>query len=236
MAVTDQIHWSFQYDGRSQAPVFGERLIEIMQDTVIEDLVDDSAIVDRYLVLPNYWKGYRGRGLEEGDTQVEIGEVVVDRKQISSGNWKYDVRFLNQTSGEDLRLDFECLDNAFCTLTDSWNVSAVNGANSNDPVTCNWALFDVIPNMVDVMKISGDRISLTMLEDLEKVRENVRIGFMESFDLQVGNEVIPLDGFFNYGEGTLSSYWWLDQQGVVRIASTVFQTLVLISRKTGGGT
>jgi hypothetical protein len=270
MAVADQIHWSFQYDGRSQAPLFGERLIEIMQDAVVEELADKFAIVDRYLVLPNYWKGYRGRGLEAGDYKIEIGEVVIDRKQIASGNWTYDVRFLNLTSGEDLRLHFECLDNAFCTLTDEWKVSVVNGANhgyrdfacdgkltalgdqqqitltvnsvdlpsgkfnSTDPVTCNWTLFDVIPNLADVMKNSGERVSLTMLEDLEKVRENTRIGFMESFDLQVGDDVVRLDGFFNYGEGTLSSYWWLDQQGVVRIASTVFQTFVLISRKAGG--
>ncbi|GEM_PF-778752 len=271
MGLADQIHWSFQYDGRSQAPLFGERLVEIMQEAVVEEPANESAIVDRYLILPNYWKGYRGRGLEEDNNKIEIGEVVVDRKQVDSGNWHYEVRSLNLTSGEDLRLDFECLDNAFCTLTDAWKVSVVNGANHgykgfacdgklttqgdqqhitltvngvdlpsglfnrDDPVTCNWTLFDVIPNLADMMKNSGERVSLTMLEDLEKVREHIRIGFMENFDLQVGDEVLSLDGFFNYGEGTLSSYWWLDRQGVVRIASTLFQTFVLVSRKTGGG-
>jgi len=271
MALSDQIHWSFQYDGRSQAPLFGKRLIEIMQEADVEELADESAIVDRYLVLPNYWTGYRGRNLEKGDHRIEIGDVVVDRKQIESGNWKYDVRFLNLTSGEDLRLNFECLDNAFCTLTDSWKVSVVNGENhgyrkfacdgkltsqgdhqqitltvngvdlpsglfnNSDPITCNWTLFDVIPNLADVIKTSGEQVSLTLLEDLEKVRENARIGFMESFDLQVRSDVLSLEGYFNYGEGTLSSYWWLDEQNVVRIASTVFQTFVLISRKGGGG-
>lgn len=52
MALADQIHWSFQYDGRSQAPLFGKRLIEIMQDATVAELTDESAVVDRYLVLP----------------------------------------------------------------------------------------------------------------------------------------------------------------------------------------
>ena len=36
------------------------------------------------------------------------------------------------------------------------------------PITCNWTLFDAIPNLAHQLKASGEQISLAILEDLEK--------------------------------------------------------------------
>ena len=56
MKLSDHIHWSFQYDGRSQTPHFGKQLIEILNRGTT------STSKEKYTVLPNYWKGYKGRG------------------------------------------------------------------------------------------------------------------------------------------------------------------------------
>ena len=256
MKLSDHIHWTFQYDGRSQTPHFGEQLIEILNAGTM------PSPEKKYTVLPNYWKGYKGRG-GEAPRDLTIGEVIIDRKREPSKNWHYDIRFLNTTSGENLHLDYYCADDDLRTLRDTWRVTATNSAgdkyrqftcdghitsqgdqqrvtlvvnnttlpvghiDNTHPITCNWTLFDVIPNLAHQLKSSGKQISLAILEDLEKVRTPARIGYMEDYALSLNNETLKLSGFFVYGAGMLPSYWWLDQQGVVRIASTTFQTFVL---------
>ena len=119
--TSDHIHWSFQYDGRSQTPHFGKQLIEILnRDTT-------PTPPKKYTVLPNYWKGYKGRG---GDPvrDLTIGEVIINRKREPSKNWHYDIQFLNTTSGENLHLDFYTADDDLRTLRDTWRVTATNGA------------------------------------------------------------------------------------------------------------
>ncbi len=253
--TSDHIHWSFQYDGRSQTPHFGKQLIEILSQTA-------PTSQKKYTVLPNYWKGYKGRG---GDPvrDLTIGEVIIDRKREPSQNWCYNVRFLNTTSGENLHLDFHTTDDDYRTLRDTWRVTATNSAgdkyrqftceghitsqrdqqcvalvvnnttlpighiDNTHPITCNWTLFDVIPNLARQLKSSGEQISLAILEDLEKIRTPTHIGYMEDCTLPLGGSPLKLSGFFVYGAGTLPSYWWLDQQKQVIIASTTFQTFVL---------
>ncbi len=263
MAFTDQIHWSFQYDGRSQAPHFGKQLMAILNRGTSAPALrqtDQAQDADRYTVLPNYWKGYKRVGEMAGDCDLAIGEAVIDRRCEASGNWRYEVRYVNATSGENLHLDFCCADDDFRTLRDTWRVTARNGAGDgyrqfagegritsrgdfalvvNDvvlpigrfdgsrPVTCNWTLFDVIPNLAHRLKASGEQVALGILEDLEKVRARACIGFLEDWVLPLDEEALELSGFFVYGVGMLPSHWWVDQQGRVVIASTTFQTFAL---------
>ncbi len=253
--TSDHIHWSFQYDGRSQTPHFGKQLIEILSQTA-------PTSEKKYTVLPNYWKGYKGRG-GEAPRDLSIGEVMINRTREPSKNWHYDIQFLNTTSGENLHLDFHTTDDDLCTLRDTWRVTATNSAgdkyrqftceghitsqgdqqrvslvvnnttlpvghiDNDHPITCNWTLFDVIPNLAHQLKSSGKQIPLAILEDLEKIRTPVRIGYMEDCTLPLNDRIQKLSGFFVYGAGTLPSYWWLDQQKQVIIASTTFQTFVL---------
>ena len=250
--TSDHIHWTFQYDGRSQTPHFGNQLIEILSQTA-------PTSEKKYTVLPNYWKGYKGRGGGDPVRDLTIGEVIINRTREPSQNWHYDIQFLNTTSGENLHLDFYTADDDLCTLRDTWRVIATNGAgdkyhqftcegritsqgitlvvnNTTLPVghfenthsiTCNWTLFDVIPNLAHQLKSSGKKISLTILEDLEKIRTPAHIGYMEDSTLPLGDRTLKLSGFFVYGAGMLPSYWWMDQQDQVIIASTTFQTFVL---------
>ena len=264
--TSDHIHWTFQYDGRSQTPHFGEQLIEILnRSTSAHALNADTTPTSpkKYTVLPNYWKGYKGRASEEPVRDLKIGEVIINRKREPSKNWHYDIRFLNTTSGENLHLDYSCADDDYRTLRDTWRVTATNSAgdkyrqftceghitpqgnqqrvslvvnnttlpvghiDNTHPITCNWTLFDAIPNLSHQLKSSGKKISLAILEDLEKIRTPVHIGYMEDCTLPLSDRTLKLSGFFVYGPGTLPSYWWLDQQEQVMIASTTFQTFVL---------
>ena len=180
--TSDHIHWSFQYDGRSQTPHFGEQLIEILNRSTT------PTPEKKYTVLPNYWKGYKGRTGENAARNLAIGEVIINRKREPSKNWCYNVQFLNTTSGENLHLDFYSADDDFRTLRDTWRVTATNGAGdkyrkftceghitsqgnqqqvtlvvnntnlpvghfeSSHPITCNWTLFDAIPNLAPPVK------------------------------------------------------------------------------------
>ena len=63
--TSDHIHWSFQYDGRSQTPHFGKQLIEILNRGTT------PASEKKYTVLPNYWKGYKGRGSGEAHARPD---------------------------------------------------------------------------------------------------------------------------------------------------------------------
>ena len=186
--TSDHIHWTFQYDGRSQTPHFGKQLIEILNRGTT------PAPEKKYTVLPNYWKGYKGRG-GETPRDLTIGEAVINRKREPSQNWCYNVRFLNTTSGENLHLDYHTADDDYRTLRDTWRVTATNGAgdkyrqftceghiipqgeqrqvslvvnnttlpvghfDNTHPITCNWTLFDVIPNLSHQLKSSGEQIS-----------------------------------------------------------------------------
>ena len=210
MKLSD-IHWSFQYDGRSQTPHFGNQLIEILnRSTSAHALSRGTAPTSpkKYTVLPNYWKGYKGRGGGDPVRDLTIGEVIINRKREPSQNWHYDIQFLNTTSGENLHLDFYCADDDLRTLRDTWRVTATNSAGDKYrqftceghitsqgeqqrvtlvvnnttlpighfdnayPITCNWTLFDVIPNLAHQLKASGKKISLAILEAMRILPEN----------------------------------------------------------------
>ena len=95
------------------------------------------------------------------------------------------------------------------------------------PLTCNWALFDVIPALAEKMKDSGDNVDIALLEDLEQFRPKCKLGFLDSVQ-----SPIQLDGYYLYGTGVLPSYWWVGVNGDIVIVSSVFETLVL-KKKVG---
>ncbi len=115
----------------------------------------------------------------------------------------------------EIRLRYNDIEITVATLEDSL------------PITCNWALFDVIPKISEDIKKSAESVNIQLLDDLEQYRPKNTFGYLETIE-----SPIPLDGYYLHGIGALPSYWWIDANNNVAIVSSVFETLVL--RETVG--
>lgn len=205
-----------------------------------------------YNVLPNYWRGYNSEGNAEtlsiGTAVIErskrdnLWHYSVEYENTTSGenlrmqfccsdenyrplrgNWNVDAR----NSADDEYAQLACAgyltSNSEVQLRINGNPEIPAGiVGASVKLTCNWALFDVIPKLARTIQASGDGIDIAVLEDLEQLRGKSKLGFLESIQ-----KPIPLDGYYLYGVGLLPSYWWLDAHGNIAIASTFFETLVL---------
>ncbi len=253
------LHWSFDYNQGAQKPDYARELIELLHlykdssDSRNVNTVNGQHRRHVYQILPNYWHGYQRRNNQ--NESISIGEVVVERRQENGDLWKYNVRYINNTNGENLRYRFSCRDEIYRPLHENWNVEVHNSCtdiysklswdgyltsipeiqlriNNTDitagkidnslPITCNWALFDVFPALVESNKEKVDSVDIAILDDLEQLRPKCRIGYLDTIE-----SPISLVGYFLYGTGSLPSYWWIDTYGNTVIFSSVFETLVL---------
>ena len=205
-----------------------------------------------YNILPNYWRGYSSgdttQQLSIGTATIErsiandnLWHYSIHYENTTSGedlqmqfrcsdapfrplrnSWRIDAR----NSGKDEYSRLTCAGH----LTSDREVKLrindteiiVGIVESSTKLTCNWALFDVIPALVETIEASDDAVEIALLEDLEQLRPKSKLGFLESIQ-----DPIRLNGYYLYGHGLLPSYWWLDVHGNVAIASSTFETLVL---------
>ena len=216
--------------------------------------------VSRYTILPNFRGGYKGRAdgddLSVGEVVIRrtvegencLNYSVVYRNVASgelmdmqfasnrdvfrtlTGTWSVQVE---NCAGDGYK-EFACggrleEDGSVFLSTNGLDLRA-GSADLSAPLTCNWALFDVISALSDGLRDSGEVQCLTILEDLEKVRNNGQVRFLESYNLQLDSDSVALTGYALIAEGMTPSYWWLDVRGRVLIAATLYQTLIL----TGG--
>ena len=215
-----------------------------------------EAITHIYNILPNYWRGYARGGAEEslsiGTVIVErskqdgLWNYVVQYENITSGEhlrmqfrccdedyrplterWRVDARNSGTDKYSELTCEGSLVENSEVRLHIN-GTEVVETVDASAKLTCNWAFFDVIPALAQTIRASGNRVELTLLEDLEQLRPKSRLGFLESVQTP-----FPLEGYYVYGTGLLPSYWWLDVHGNIAIASTFFETLVL-REKIGG--
>ena len=138
------------------------------------------------------------------------------------GSWRVDAR--NSCSDIYSRLAWDGYFTPDATIRLRINgIEITAGTTDNsEPLTCNWALFDVVPALAEKIKKSGDSVNIALLEDLEQFRPKCKLGFLESV-----RSPISLDGYYLFGTGVLPSYWWVDVKGNIVIVSSVFETLVL---------
>ena len=208
-----------------------------------------------YNILPNYWRGYSRDGpaeqlrigtaiIERSKANNNLWHYAVEYENTTSGenlrmafccndepyrplkgSWRVDVQnrgrdaYSRSTCDGHLNVDREVKLRINGTEVDAGTV---------DPgvkLTCNWALFDVIPALVQTIQTSESGMEIAVLEDLEQLRPKSRLGFLASIPTP-----LRLDGYYLYGTGLLPSYWWLDAYGNVAIASSTFETLVLRER------
>ena len=211
-----------------------------------------QAVTHVYDILPNYWRGYSRGGVKEelsiGTAIIErrknddnLWNYSVQYENTTSGenleikfccsdenyrpltgNWNVDAR----NSGDDTYSRLSC--EGYLSLNSEVrlriNGTEITAGTVDAPVklTCNWALFDVIPALAQTIQESGRGIDIAVLEDLEQLRPKSKLGFLASIQTP-----IPLEGYYLYGVGLLPSYWWLDTHGNIAVASNFFETLVL---------
>lgn len=254
----NSIHWSFDYNTGSNKPDYTNELIELIQgyeipSSIVNISAEETSYTKHvYQILPNYWRGYAGRSNPE--TKLCIGSVTIERKK-ENDIWNYEVNYINDTSGEDIRLQFYSENTSCRTLLNEWHGKVRNSSQDtyselnfigkiiskdkvriciNDiditlvipdktlPLTCNWTLFDVIPILSDQIKENENCVEIILLEDLEQLRPNNKIGFLNSIQ-----SPLPLDGFYLHGSGLLPSYWWIDKKKTTVIVSNFFETYIL---------
>ena len=228
-----------------------------LEATASEDQGDE---VTRYTILPNFRRGYKGPadGDDLSVGEVVIRQTVEDENRLNysvvyrnaasgelmdmqftsnrnafrtlTGTWSVHVENCAGDGYKEFSCDGRLEENGSVFLTTNGLDLRAGLADLSAPLTCNWTLFDVIPALADGLRDSGEAQWLTILEDLEKVRNNGQVRFLESYDLQLDSDSVALAGYALIAEGMTPSYWWLDARGRVLIAATLYQTLIL----TGG--
>lgn len=145
------------------------------------------------------------------------------------GNWHVDVQNSCPDAYSKLSWDGNLTSDTEIQLCISNRKIKAAKVDNSLPITCNWALFDVFPALVDNKKKIEDAVEIALLDDLEHLRPRCRIGYLDTIEFP-----ITLDGYYLYGTGSLPSYWWVDVYGNTVIVSSVFETLVL--KEIIGGT
>lgn len=231
-------------------------LREYYTGTDARDVRTGQVLTHVYNILPNYWRGYGGGATEElsigtaiikRNKDNDLWNYSVQYENTTSGenlrmqfhcsdkpyrsltdSWRVDAR----NSGDDQYSELTCegylVENSEVRLRMNGAEIPAGTVDTSVKLTCNWALFDVIPALAQTIQASDNGIDIALLEDLEQLRPKSRLGFLTSIQTP-----FPLDGYYLYGAGLLPSYWWLDAHGNIAIASTFFETLVL-KEKIGG--
>jgi len=112
-------------------------------------------------------------------------------------------------------------------VTTASGLSIGAGSIKQDEIlTCNWALFDILPSLRE----NGGLDRLAILDDLEILKNDCRIKPLEDWVFESGDEQHTLTGFSVYGRGFPPTYWWLTESGEVAVMSTMLTTHVLNER------
>ena len=112
-------------------------------------------------------------------------------------------------------------------LTTDHGLSVAAGTAAVDAtLTCDWALFDILPALG---ACNLDR--LVLLEDLELLKDDCRIRPLEGWTFQTGSGRHVLSGYCVFGVGLPPSYWWLTETGDVAAVATTLATHVLQERE-----
>ena len=251
-ATAPTLHWSFDQTDSNQ-PDFGTELIAILRTG--RNRAAAAGGPASFRVLPNYWRGYRqgepAAALANGSLEVSADPTA------AGGAIEYRVTTSNDTSGEHATYSFRAHDDRWRAISGDWRIEvdnrsgdryrryqasggvaeedaggraimlSVNGArievgrwSGSVPLTTPWALLDTIPRL-------EERCDIALLEDLERLREPVRVVPVGGWRWPPSHaDLGTLSGWCVHGPGLLPTYYWVDDAGTVAIVSGLFQTWV----------
>ena len=94
------------------------------------------------------------------------------------------------------------------------------------PCTFNWALYDLLPDWT-ALDWDGEKRTFAFLEDMEKLKVENTLGYLEDFTPDIDGEQVNLKGYYLHGRGTIPTYFWLDDHGHVVIVTNIYITYIL---------
>ena len=252
------IHWSFDYNTGANKPDYENELIDLINGYEIPSILVNKEIEHTgyskhiYNILPNYWRGYAGRS--KPDANLSIGTVSIE-KIMDNDIWNYEVKYKNETSGEDLLLKFRTENTCYRTLLNEWHGKIRNSCQdayselnfigkiiSEDKVRIclnNIGITLEIPDKTLPLTCNWTLMDVIPLLSNQLIDNKQTLHFVLLEDLEqlrpinkIGflNSIqspCPLNGFYLYGKGLLPSYWWIDQQKTTVIVSNFFETYIL---------
>ena len=256
------LHWSFDHNDSRQPNFGEQLIatLRTYRTNASPPAGTGGTTVTTYRVLPNYSNGV-GRRPDEA-SPVELGSLVAKRAPRPDGSADYHVTYANTVSGERLVASFTTASDRWRSLTGSWQLEVTNSAGDayrrlsvtgslqqdgdaaggsvrliangislpgihwrGTPLTAPWVLLDILPEL-------DGTAELALLEDLERLREPVRVVPIGDWQWpQPRADLGSLGGWCAHGPGLLPTYYWIDGTGVVAIVSGLFQTWIVTERR-----
>lgn len=257
-ALSPELHWSFDYT-RFNGDAFRAELMASLETAYAGGL--PSGPTTDYIVLPNYWQGYRGRTPEADDgPELAFGSICVERTDRENEiDWC--VESYQHASGETLEFRFQTDASPLRRLKGEWHIDATNCAEGeysefhavgrlDDSRGIRLTVGDIscvadevrddrpllcnwtLCDVVPELARLPEGAEFAILDDLEKLRPRCRIRPLDTCCLSLTTGDLELQGFVVFGEAQTPGYYWLDANSNVAITSSTFQTFVL--RCAGG--
>jgi len=257
--MNGDLHWSFDYT-RFNGDAFRDELIGALEAVYVGGIPTEPA--SAYIVLPNYWRGYQGRGPgASGDKELAFGRVSIQRAVTDSAiAWR--VESCHDASGERLELRFQTDASPLRRLQGEWRIDASNCAEGeynefhaegrlDDSRQIHLAVGDIsfvageleddrpllcdwtLFDVVPELARLPEGAEFALLDDLEKLKPRCRVRPLDTSSLPLAGGALDLRGFVVFGEAQVPCHYWLDANDNVAIASSTFHTLILRSAEGG---
>lgn len=128
--MTD-LHWTLDYSYQTTRGDFRGEFSQILAGALSSASIyrDANRKIHRYTLLPNFWSGHKP---DAPDAPIlNTGGVSLERTRNDRGLWQYRVEHVNTTSGEELSLEFDCLDEPVRPLCSPWRILTRNSADGS---------------------------------------------------------------------------------------------------------
>ena len=254
-AAEPALHWSFDQNHAQTQPGFGAELRATLRD-YHRGSAAAPAGATVYRVLPNFWSGYQPRPVADlaigrvevvrsaasggdgthfrvtsrnttsGEHATYTFRAAADRWRSLAGEWRIEVR---NDAGDGYRR-YAAVGAVSGSEGDGERpiLLRVDGAelaagawSGTRPLTTPWALLDVLPEL-------EEGCELALLEELDRLREPVRVVPVGSWQWPpADSDLGSFTGWCVHGPGLLPTYYWVDDNGVVAVVSGLFQTWVI---------
>ena len=99
------------------------------------------------------------------------------------------------------------------------------------PLTTNWGLIDAVQRL-GWRDRSTPPITFNILHNLDSLRRDQQLGFLESFEARFGEREVTLHGYYQIGEGTMPIFYWVNDDNCLVLARYGMAALVYTTKRS----